>query len=93
MQIPSHIPSKESTSDPVFRQWLLGVLNANQCTIEFTKSNGEVRKMLCTRLQDKLPAVPDLPLPHHNHLTVWDLDNQGWRSFRYDSIKSIKFSL
>lgn len=26
-------------------------------------------------------------------LSVWDLDNNGWRSFRVDSIKKIDFDL
>jgi hypothetical protein len=26
-------------------------------------------------------------------LSVWDVDASGWRSFRWDSIKSIRFDL
>ena len=26
-------------------------------------------------------------------ISVWDLDKASWRSFRYDSIKTIKFDL
>jgi len=45
----------------------------------------------CTLRPDLLPPQTDIEeavskLPFPTSLAVWDLDNEGWRSFRYDSI-------
>lgn len=64
--------------------------------VQFEKVDGSVRDMHCT-LDKKL-------LPEHekkeddkshrkineNVLPVWDVENQGWRSFRIDSIVFVK---
>jgi hypothetical protein len=48
--------------------------------------------MRCTLRADLLPAQTDLEesiqkkAPNPEVLAVWDLENVGWRSFRYDSI-------
>jgi hypothetical protein len=48
--------------------------------------------MLCTLNPDLLPAQTDTEegvqkkTPNPDVLAVWDLENAGWRSFRYDSI-------
>lgn len=64
--------------------------------IEFTKRDGTLRRMLCTRMWDFIPesAYPDPQKSperkqNENVLPVWSLPDQGWRSFRLDSIKSV----
>jgi len=48
--------------------------------------------MLCTLKSDLLPAQTDIEeavqkkTPNPDVLAVWDVEAQGWRSFRYDSI-------
>jgi hypothetical protein len=48
--------------------------------------------MLCTLNPDLLPAQTDIEetvqkkTPNPDVLAVWDIENAGWRSFRYDSI-------
>jgi hypothetical protein len=48
--------------------------------------------LICTLKADLLPAQTDLEeavqkkTPNPDVLAVWDTENQGWRSFRYDSI-------
>lgn len=65
--------------------------------VAFIKKDGSQRDLRCTLRPDLLPAQTDLEeavqkkTPNPDVLAVWDLDNQGWRSFRYDSI--IGFSL
>jgi hypothetical protein len=60
--------------------------------VVFIKKDGTERKMLCTLNADLLPAQTDLEeavqkkTPNPDVLAVWDLEAQGWRSFRYDSI-------
>ena len=60
--------------------------------VAFIKKDGTQRLMRCTLRADLLPAQTDLEesiqkkTPNPEVLAVWDLDNDGWRSFRYDSI-------
>lgn len=66
-------------------------------TVTFTKVDGTERVMNCTLNPDKIPALlteegssPKKPHAENaNVLAVYDLDNNGWRSFRVDSVKSI----
>ena len=60
--------------------------------VTFDKVNGERRVMTCT-LQDKyLPTTASestRPEPTDS-LAVWDLNANGWRSFRIDKIIAIE---
>ena len=66
-------------------------------TVVFVKADGTERTMRATLLPEyvnngktllqedgavKRPENPDV-------LAVWDMDNNGWRSFRIDSVKEI----
>ena len=65
--------------------------------VNFTKVNGEQRSMLCTLLPGYIPAdevtEPTTATPGRtispNALSVWDIEKNGWRAFRYDSIESV----
>jgi len=59
-------------------------------TVTFTKKNGDKRIMHCTTISDYLPTISTYSVPSDSTVTVWDLDNAAWRSFRYDSIISIE---
>lgn len=71
---------------------LVNNLKSGVVNVTFTKVDGTVRKMRCTLKEDVLPAQVDLEesiqkrKPNDNVLSVWDLDNNGWRSFRKDSV-------
>lgn len=60
--------------------------------VVFLKKDGTERKMLCTLKADLLPAQTDIEeavqkkTPNPAVLAVWDVEAQGWRSFRWDSI-------
>jgi len=74
-------------------------LQSGIARINFTKVNGDQRSMLCTLLPGYIPAEevvePSNPTPGRtrssNALSVWDIENDGWRAFRLDSIKSIDY--
>ena len=59
-------------------------------TVEFTKiDTGELRVMPCTlnrELSDQ--NVPEIleQREGNDHLVVWSLDKQAWRSFRVDTM-------
>lgn len=63
----------------------------------FTKSDGTERQMKCTLkeefIQQYEKKTERVRKENEDVLSVWDLDNNGWRSFRVDSIKNIDFDL
>jgi len=70
-------------------------LKRNVIKVTFTKVNGEERVMNCTLHQSVLPEKyisEDIIKKKENPdvLSVWDIDKNGWRSFRLDSVKEIK---
>jgi hypothetical protein len=72
-------------------EYLRNEIFKNIVTVDFIKKDGTQRKLRCTLRPDLLPPQTDLEeavskLPFPTSLAVWDLDNAGWRSFRYDSI-------
>ena len=79
------------------REWIRGVLRMHETTITFTKKDGTERKMLCTLMEDKIPSEKTPKntgkTQSEESIAVFDLEKGDWRSFRFDSVKRIEFSL
>lgn len=66
--------------------------------IKFVKKDGEERTMICTLREDLLPMVTKSQAKRLDHqvspeaIRVYDLEKEAWRSFRIDSLKSIRES-
>jgi hypothetical protein len=62
--------------------------------VKFVKSNGEVRRMKCTRNPKHIPETfapktetDTKPVKENlDTINVYDLEKNGWRSFRVDSV-------
>lgn len=83
-------------ADPVFRTWLRDMLGAEDVTIVFTKNNGDERRMKCTLRTEVISNYVkkgDRERGDSDSLSVWDLEKDAWRSFRYDTIKEINFTI
>jgi hypothetical protein len=70
------------------------MLRTGKLEVSFIKKDGTGRVMNCS-LQDKyLPVMMDdeeaATKDNPDVLSVWDIDNGGWRSFRINSIVSVK---
>jgi hypothetical protein len=69
---------------------LKNALKNNTCKVKFNKINGDVRTMICTLNFDLIPKsnrpVGQKSVKNDSIITVWDIENEGWRSFRVDSI-------
>lgn len=65
-------------------------LHRGICTVTFKKVNGETRTMKCTLHPDYLPEQQTLnertQTKDPNVIPVWDIDQNGWRSFRVDHV-------
>lgn len=74
---------------------ILEILYSEVVDIEFTKKDGTKRLMTCTLKADSLPAQIDVEehvqkkTANPDTLAVFDTVNQGWRSFRWDSLISV----
>jgi len=79
------------------KNWLLSLLRSEVVDITFTKKDGSKRIMKCTLLESKIPSekMPKGTEKAKNDevVPVFDIENDGWRSFRWDSIRAIHFSI
>ena len=92
--------SGDSDDAKAGREWLMSLLEERTVEVAFTKKDGTDRVMNCTLKEDILPIVQKevnedsfTKVKSKDALAVWDVDVNGWRSFRWDSIKSVNFSL
>ena len=79
------------------RDTLLRDLRQSILDVTFTKVNGEERKMRCTLVPSLLPETYRTSLEeqtaekqfhqiNQDVIACWDLESNGWRSFRVDSV-------
>lgn len=72
------------------------LLEQNVLVIDFNKLNGDKRVMTCTLREDMKPAATKTDTMSQKKVreisdavvSVWDVNAQGWRSFRYDRMNS-----
>ena len=84
----------------LFKKWLTGHLKYGPVTLTFTKKDGSERVMKCTTnptyIMFKDPSILESKSDrkvNEDVMPVYDLDAGGWRSFRWDSIKSVAFTI
>lgn len=79
-----------------FRNWLRGILKTEEVKIEFTKKDGSIRTMLCTLnpalVKDYEKKTDRVKVVNEETCPVFDIEKQEWRSFRFDTLVSVKFS-
>ena len=82
------------------RNILLEALKNHECTVTFTKVNGETRVMPCTLKEDIIPKPPvdvaskSVVKRHENQnvVSVWCTDKKEWRSFRVDNVVDLEIN-
>jgi hypothetical protein len=83
-------------NDEVSRDWLKGILHESEVEVTFTKKDGTERVLRCTLNEDVVPPTGDkLHNVNRNESAqpVYDIENNAWRSFRWDSVKSVAFGV
>lgn len=77
------------------RSDVIDLLKREIVDIEFVKKDGTIRPMMCTLREESLPKQVDIEelintrKGNPDVLAVFDVINQGWRSFRWDSLKKV----
>lgn len=90
---------KNTFDDEFSREWLKNLLKERVVGVVFTKKDGSERAMKATLNEKYVPIVLEsenssvVRKKSEDSLPVWDIEAQGWRSFRWDSIKSVDFTL
>ena len=82
------------------REILIEALSKHECTVTFTKVNGETRVMPCTLKEDVIPKPPadvaskSTVKRHENQnvVSVWCTDKKEWRSFRVDNVVDLQIN-
>jgi hypothetical protein len=85
----------------VFKEWLKGQLAYGATTVIFTKKDGTERVMQCTISTALVPAeiIVEGVEPkkekkvNEDVCPVYDLEAKSWRSFRWDSVNSVEFTI
>ena len=85
------------------RKWLKGVLQEGPVKVTFLKKDGTDRLMTCTLNSSLIPAPVEKVLVEGevkttrkvpvDSLSVYDLENRGWRAFQYESVRKIQLTL
>jgi hypothetical protein len=84
----------------LFKKWLRSHLKYGPVTVTFTKKDGTERVMKCTTnptyIMFKEPASVESKREkkiNEDVMPVFDMEAGHWKSFRWDSIKSVSFTL
>jgi hypothetical protein len=82
------------------RDKLIADLKQSVVEVTFTKVNGDRRIMRCTLDPRQLPAMTNEQVEHlsaqqkreenKDVIAVWDVQADGWRSFRVDSVQYVQ---
>ena len=75
----------------MLREKMQEILRENVVEVQFTKADGSLRTLRCTLMPDSLPPLKTDGKQRAENLDVipvWDVEAEGWRAFRIDSVKS-----
>lgn len=95
--LPSLYKSWSDSDQKLFREWLNGHLKYGPVTVTFLKKDGTERNMLCTLKPEEVPSYEKktdrVKAVNEDICSVFDIEKQEWRSFRFDSVTQIKFDV
>ena len=99
----------DETNQAIIRDWVRRLLQTTEVEVEFVKSDGTLRVMRCTLNPEQFPVVPTNATtgpvdgivteskprkqPDVHSIRVFDLEQQEWRSFRFDRLRRVSASL
>lgn len=78
-----------------FSIWLRALLRNTSLQITFVKRDNTVREMNCTLDPELVPEMENIIMSNVDHkdvdhIVVWDLDKDAWRTIIYESVQSIR---
>jgi vacuolar-type H+-ATPase catalytic subunit A/Vma1 len=104
-QVGNYYSQQSEPEREEFRKWVKDLLRSQAVVVEFVKADGDTRVMTCT-LSEQLGAhyvtreivenqetTKPAKKINTDACAVWDLNQSAWRSFRWDRVKRIEFTL
>jgi hypothetical protein len=91
--------AKFDFSDAETRNWLRDLLKSEVVTLTFTKKDGTQREMVSTLCESRIPSSEKTSESAGTRKysdeaqPVYDVKAKGWRSFRWDSLSKLEFSI
>jgi len=86
--MPNVIEFEPRRNDDDYRREIEDLLRSNHGAFTFQKVDGSIRDMKVTLMPSVLPEQinPNPSKAKPGILVIWDTENEGWRSIRYDSV-------
>ena len=72
------------------RDELVNLLKTKEVLVEFIKKDGSHRSMLCTLKEDTIPRIVGQSVPKKDLITVFDIQNDGWRNINLSTHWEVK---
>ena len=91
--------AKFDFTDVETRNWLRDLLKSEVVTLTFTKKDGSQREMVATLSEARIPKTEKSTESAGTRKysdeaqPVYDIEAEGWRSFRWDSLSKLEFSI
>jgi hypothetical protein len=91
--------AKFDFTDTETRNWLRDLLKSEVVTLTFTKKDGTQREMVATLCESRIPKSEKSTESAGTRKIsaeaqpVYDVEAKGWRSFRWDSLSKLEFSI
>lgn len=91
--------AKFDFTDAETRNWLRDLLKSEVVTLTFTKKDGSQREMVATLSEARIPKTEKSTESAGTRKysdeaqPVYDIEAEGWRSFRWDSLSKLEFSI
>jgi hypothetical protein len=91
--------AKFDFTDTETRNWLRDLLKSEVVTLTFTKKDGTQREMVATLSEARIPKTEKSTESAGTRKysdeaqPVYDVEAKGWRSFRWDSLSKLEFSI
>ena len=101
-RLGNYYESSDENERKLFREWVQNLLNTDKVTVEFTKADGSLRTMICTlsanhgakyTINENTDTTKQKRVPNEHTQAVWDCDLSAWRSFRWDRLSRISFTI
>ena len=86
-------------TDVESKNWLKSLLQSEVVTLTFTKKDGSERVMQATLSESRIPSSGNVTESAGTRIfwseaqPVYDIEANGWRCFRWDSLSKIEFSI
>ena len=81
----------------IFRDWLVSHLKFGPVNITFVKKDGTEREMYCTLKPEEITVYEKkterTKTIREETCPVFDIEKQEWRSFRYDAVTTVEFTV